>query len=42
MLSIKAKWKNGVDRDQMAMEETDLELQCFRKRINLGSAGQGF
>ena len=31
---------NSVDSDQMASSEpSDLDLQCFQKRINTGKAG---
>ena len=38
--------ENSVDPDQMAFrwlcqKPSDLDLQCFQKRINPGSAGQG-
>ena len=34
--------KNSVAPDQLASEKpADLDLQCFQKRINPGSAGQG-
>ena len=32
--------ENFVDPDQMA-SSSDQDLQCFQKRINPGSAGQG-
>ena len=33
---------NNVDPDQLASEKpADLNLQCFQKQINLGSAEQG-
>ena len=36
------RMKNSMDPDQMASAEAnDLDLQCFQKRINPGSAGQG-
>ena len=40
--SCQHAWKT-VDPDQMASDEaSDLNLQCFQKRINLRTSGQGF
>ena len=41
---LQAEWKT-VDLDQkfkwLRQKQADLDLQCFKKWINLGSAGQG-
>ena len=32
--------ENSVDHDQLAQKPTEMDLQCFQKRINMDSAWQ--